>query len=850
MTIRTVYNMSAGPFIFDDADTYAVVGEAGYGDNQEALWTDGQLHVEESASEADHVVRFGDLSATALQPTAVADIDNPTELGSYSGGAVGEPRLAYEIGANADAFTLYLWDSAVGSGANSPYIVSGSSGFWIAGAGRYVSGDHTFHVLSSTETLDEYFVETAQDGVLEAFVGSDDGGLNFSWGAGLVYVDGQVISVDAGNTTVTDDTRTLLYATVAGGSTMQEATTEPGVRHALAFTIDAVGGDLEQVFEEPLVPALLDDVHDASGVLHAHIVSTGLVVADDTDGTNPNDFTIGAGTWYLDGHHPQVLASTFYSAGVGHGDNNLKRYFHTASADATEMSNGVDFGFWDNGANKTAVGAAKWYVAWIFSEAGGDFDYVYPQTEHSNEASALDEVTPVSPPNHSAFVTVLARFVFRGSASAFGIRAFFVDIRPTHAGASNLSVALQNIWETLTGDSGSISANTTADTFNFAGGTHITTAVSGDEVTTEVSGTLVDASNADALHVHANAGITLNVAELDDTSATGTELNSLTDNSMVDGLHRHSELSASDGSPDQVLKIDGTGNVLWNDAGVDVDFTIESTGQAAMFHLDAGTDSVNIKGATPSAGTPLNIAGITQSTSFLSSLYSSNANNAFRTGSGGNLTLDVGGDLLVRDRDSSFVTVFSIASATGDMRCYGNFTGDGSGTLEDGLTVGVAASGANLHSRGQTVTNATALVNCTLEYNGCLVQNSSIGVTGTFLLALPWLAQGDIIYGYAFTSTPAGGTGGVGTVTVELYKHAAATAADVAPSQIGTGSYATGGTGIPSRNKVAFSHTLASTHTVDARDAYCFKVTLDNQYDVFGTVGIFNISLFLELRNF
>ena len=44
-----------------------------------------------------------------------------------------------------------------------------------------------------------------------------------------------------------------------------------------------------------------------------------------------------------------------------------------------------------------------------------------------------------------------------------------------------------------------------------------------------------------------------------DTSATGTELNTLTDNSMADALHRHSELSASDGTPDAILKVGATG---------------------------------------------------------------------------------------------------------------------------------------------------------------------------------------------------------------------------------------------------------------------------------------------------
>lgn len=46
-----------------------------------------------------------------------------------------------------------------------------------------------------------------------------------------------------------------------------------------------------------------------------------------------------------------------------------------------------------------------------------------------------------------------------------------------------------------------------------------------------------------------------------DTTATGAELTSLTDNSIANTLHRHSELVASDGAPDPALSVDATGQV-------------------------------------------------------------------------------------------------------------------------------------------------------------------------------------------------------------------------------------------------------------------------------------------------
>lgn len=51
------------------------------------------------------------------------------------------------------------------------------------------------------------------------------------------------------------------------------------------------------------------------------------------------------------------------------------------------------------------------------------------------------------------------------------------------------------------------------------------------------------------------------IASHNDTSATGAQLDILTDNSIADALHRHSELVASDGSPDPALKVDAAGYV-------------------------------------------------------------------------------------------------------------------------------------------------------------------------------------------------------------------------------------------------------------------------------------------------
>ena len=67
-----------------------------------------------------------------------------------------------------------------------------------------------------------------------------------------------------------------------------------------------------------------------------------------------------------------------------------------------------------------------------------------------------------------------------------------------------------------------------------------------------------------------------NVASHSDTSGTGAELNTLTDNSIADTLHRHTELVASDGTPDPALSVDSVGRVGIGTAAPEAKLHIEN----------------------------------------------------------------------------------------------------------------------------------------------------------------------------------------------------------------------------------------------------------------------------------
>ena len=104
----------------------------------------------------------------------------------------------------------------------------------------------------------------------------------------------------------------------------------------------------------------------------------------------------------------------------------------------------------------------------------------------------------------------------------------------------------QNLFETVTGDSGTTSANTTTDTLTIAGGTGITTAVSGDTLTitasaaantgdiTFIGSTIVSPSNADITLDPSGTG---KVAISGTLTATTIEANSISPPSSLVGTY-------------------------------------------------------------------------------------------------------------------------------------------------------------------------------------------------------------------------------------------------------------------------------------------------------------------------
>lgn len=141
----------------------------------------------------------------SLEAIAVVNIDSPTELNAIAGTVVGERRVAYQVIAADNVYTVYYWDSADSSGVDAPYVMAGSSGFWIAAGGKYtksaVSLRTTLGVIAAGSTAPSFAASTVvsvvrnpatNSGSFVTVIGGDAAVVGFRFGDDAAEDDGQV----------------------------------------------------------------------------------------------------------------------------------------------------------------------------------------------------------------------------------------------------------------------------------------------------------------------------------------------------------------------------------------------------------------------------------------------------------------------------------------------------------------------------------------------------------------------------------------------------------------------------------------------------------------------------------
>jgi len=278
-------------------------------------------------------------------------------------------------------------------------------------------------------------------------------------------------------------------------------------------------------------------------------------------------------------------------------------------------SNAIDHTHYDDGSGVLAtIGNNKYGCFWVYKHIGDGHVYVLYGRDSYTRAKAEAEGEPTRPDHLIHFGLLVGKIIAPKAGGSFTEVQMVTDIFFTgvavadhnnlgglqggtlgeyyHLTSAELTklggiaegaeVNVQSDWDAVDGDA--LILNKPSDITDLSG--HNVTELS--DVTGAGSGIIISAAERTKLNgIEEGATADQTKADIDslglshdnlvdvsaddhhaelhsiashnDTSATGAQLNTLTNNSIADTLHRHSELVASDGSPDPVLSINASG---------------------------------------------------------------------------------------------------------------------------------------------------------------------------------------------------------------------------------------------------------------------------------------------------
>ena len=173
------------------------------------------------------------------------------------------------------------------------------------------------------------------------------------------------------------------------------------------------------------VSTISESVANARRALRAVMpnqITSGMIVSEDTDVTNPLDVTMSAGVLWKDILN-EVTPSEIKSRTAP-----MVKHFHATSVWSSATSTEIDTTNYDNGTDLAVIPASKWVKAVFIYMGGVEIGWIYPNTYYNTEAQALLAPLPSSPTGLSVAPTLTAIVYKQGDASF--VNTTWQDARP------------------------------------------------------------------------------------------------------------------------------------------------------------------------------------------------------------------------------------------------------------------------------------------------------------------------------------------------------------------------------------------------------------------------------------
>lgn len=299
---------------------------------------------------------------------------------------------------------------------------------------------------ASRKTFAPFHRRTLHHGVLLEITISEDGGLEVSWDAGLIYTPAHDIRTTlAGSATCTDD-RVNHLVWVSGTSLTLRITPPDHDAEVAVAHFNAGDGAIFDSHQEPLLAHRVPEIIDGLANIFPIVVTSGCRVTEDLDGTNPLDVTVSTGVFYHEAHDKHSV--------TGFDSRTASTLVRCNIDDAGPLWNFVpdqdeaDFTQWNSGTSLIATSAGKWYRG-LFVVSEDNVFWIYAQEQHNNLSAALNGSDPSVPAGLDNFPKSAA-YVYKSGHTTFAEFSpeQWIDVRPVlNVTAAVTAGGLDNVVE-------------------------------------------------------------------------------------------------------------------------------------------------------------------------------------------------------------------------------------------------------------------------------------------------------------------------------------------------------------------------------------------------------------------
>jgi len=311
-----------------------------------------------------------------------------------------------------------------------------------AEGGADLIGHHTTDAV--VHTVREMFEHITPSWIMGGGAISDTGGLNIQWTKGHLHCedDGKIYEFDARaiDLLLTDNVLNYLYWNgTTKSATLAVAISRPAHPHVTIGHIHCQDGVIWSYHQNSNAGVTSRSYWNGLRAVFPSMVTWGLIVSADANGTNPLDVVQTQGAYY-DAVHDRVAVDEVLSRTAPL----MKRWFHNGGDWDHDDNAEIDTARYDDGANLANIPANR-YVKTVFFTDGTYIHWMYATEFFVKKSDALAADIPALPSGLTHFPKTTALVYQEGDAVLPTDPDQWLDARPTIGAAEGGGIVTSHL---------------------------------------------------------------------------------------------------------------------------------------------------------------------------------------------------------------------------------------------------------------------------------------------------------------------------------------------------------------------------------------------------------------------